>query len=91
MTTIYPDLPEILVKLDESVGIINLHRPEQLNAFTEEMKASLIEAFKRLDLDDRVKVVMLTATPNSRNIFCAGADLSKVSLAISSSPITFGY
>lgn len=37
----------------------------------------MIQAFKRLDLDDAVKVVVLTSTPNSRSIFCAGADLSK--------------
>lgn len=31
MTTIYPDLVEILVELDGDVAVVRLHRPEFMN------------------------------------------------------------
>ena len=46
--TIYPDLPEILVSLDaDAIALVTLNRPEQRNTFTNQMKDSLVEAFRR--------------------------------------------
>lgn len=92
--SIYPDLPDIAVRLDSGgVAVVILDRPAQRNAFTNPMKDSLVrpprappttcspstqvEAFRRLDADDAVKVVVLQGAPNPGNAFCAGADLSK--------------
>lgn len=70
--SIYPDLPEIIVTRDGTVGIITLSRPEARNAFTNQMKDSIVAACARLDADDNVKVVLMTGAPNASNIFCSG-------------------
>ena len=73
MTTIYTDLKDILVNVDsEGIALVTLNRPEQRNAYTGEMSASLVEAYRRLDLSNEVKVVVLCGAPNKGNAFCAG-------------------
>ena len=72
-STIYPDLPEIRVTLDSGVATVWLSRPAQRNAFTNEMKNSLVEAYHRLDEDDKVRVVVLAGDDNPGKAFCAGA------------------
>lgn len=54
------------------VLLITLNRPEKLNAFTDVMREDLERAYELIDIDPRVKVVVLTGTGKS---FCAGADL----------------
>ena len=51
---------------------ITLNRPERLNAYTDTMRAELIEAFDRADADDDVGAVIVTGEGRA---FCAGADL----------------
>lgn len=53
--------------------IIELHRPDQLNAFTAAMHDELLDAFDRADRDDDVRAVVVTGAGRA---FCAGADLS---------------
>lgn len=73
MATIYPDLDEILVTVDEDgIALVLLHRPSARNAFTNEMTRSLVECYRRLDLDNSVKVVVLAGSPTQGNSFCAG-------------------
>lgn len=73
MSTIYPDLVQILATVDAAgIALVSLNRPEQRNAFTNEMRASLVECFQRLDADNKVKVVVLAGAPNKGNAFCAG-------------------
>lgn len=60
--------------VDEGVATITLHRPEKLNAFTEQMMAEVIDALDRVDADDAVRVVIFTGEGRA---FCAGADLSE--------------
>jgi enoyl-CoA hydratase/carnithine racemase len=52
--------------------IIYIDRVEKNNAFTLEMELSLVEAFNMLDLDERVKAIVVTG---KGRMFCAGADL----------------
>lgn len=54
------------------VIIIYLDRTNKNNAFTSEMELSLVQAFDMLDLDERVKAIVVTG---KGRIFCAGADL----------------
>lgn len=73
--SLYPELPEILVSRDSQdsrIAIVSLNRPPQRNAFTGEMKDSLVEAFGRLDRDDSVKVLILKGEENPGKAFCAG-------------------
>ncbi|KAK2838254.1 hypothetical protein FQN49_006466 [Arthroderma sp. PD_2] len=55
------------------VLLLTLHRPEKLNAYTQQMSKEMAEVFGMVDIDDRVKVVVLTGS--GTKAFCAGADL----------------
>ncbi|GMF73508.1 unnamed protein product [Aspergillus oryzae] len=54
------------------VVVVILNRPEKRNAFTGPMAEDLERVFAMFDVDERVKVVVLTGAGNT---FCAGADL----------------
>ena len=54
------------------VVLVTLDRPKNHNAFTGTMAEELVHVFSMLDLDDRVKCVVLTG---AGKMFCAGADL----------------
>jgi enoyl-CoA hydratase/carnithine racemase len=57
----------------DSVAIVTLDRPEQLNAYNVALKDELIDALDRVDADDDVRVVIVTGAGRA---FCAGMDLS---------------
>lgn len=65
----------ILVTRDTTTGIahITINRPKSLNSLTRSMMASLAQAFKSLDADDSVKVIILSGSGRS---FCSGVDLT---------------
>lgn len=67
------DYQQIRYELDEGALTITLHRPEQLNAFTPQMAAELIDAFRRASADDDVRAVIVTGAGRA---FCAGMDLA---------------
>ncbi|KIW63630.1 hypothetical protein, variant [Phialophora macrospora] len=54
------------------VLLISLNRPQKHNAFTDQMREDLERVYELIDIDPRVKVVVLTGAGRS---FCAGADL----------------
>ena len=56
-----------------AVAEVWLSRPEVRNAFNEVVIAALTQAFRELDADDSVRVVVLAAEGSA---FCAGADLN---------------
>jgi enoyl-CoA hydratase/carnithine racemase len=53
---------------------LELHRPDNLNAFTVEMADELIHAFRRASNDDEVGAIVVTGAGRA---FCAGMDLSE--------------
>lgn len=59
-------------KAPSAVLLIKLDRPDKNNAFTENMQKSLEAIYRLIDLDDRVKAVVLTG---AGRMFCPGADL----------------
>jgi len=63
----------ILCEVQDGILTITLHRPDQLNAFTRQMRLDLVDALDRADRDDAVKAVIVTGAGRA---FCAGADLS---------------
>jgi len=67
------DLTQTHYEIDNGVMIVTLHRPERLNAFTPVMREELIALFTEADLNDTVRVVVVTGAGKA---FCAGADLS---------------
>ncbi len=58
---------------NQSVAIITLNRPEQMNSFNVEMCDELISAYADLDADNSVRVIVVTGAGRA---FCAGADIS---------------
>ena len=66
MTHLIVDDPE------QGIKRITLNRPQQLNAFTFEMYAQLIEVLRALQHDSKTRVVLLTGSGKG---FCAGHDL----------------
>lgn len=66
--------PDLRVTIDDyGVAVATLHRPDQRNALSSAMGRALSEFHRRADVDDAIRVVVLTGTPPA---FCAGADLS---------------
>ena len=55
------------------VAIITINRPGSLNSLTRPMMVDLAQAFKALDQDHSVKVIILTGSGRS---FCSGVDLT---------------
>ncbi|KZV74851.1 peroxisomal enoyl-CoA-hydratase [Peniophora sp. CONT] len=66
---------DLYVTLDGAVAIVTINRPAQRNTFAGHLPLEIIEVFRLLDLDDRIRVVILTADPKAP-AFCSGADLS---------------
>ncbi|KAB8074889.1 ClpP/crotonase [Aspergillus leporis] len=56
------------------VVVVRLNRPEKSNTFSTDMSEAIEEVYPKFDMDERVKVVVLTATGK---IFSAGADLKR--------------
>jgi len=54
------DYEQILTELDDGVLTITLNRPERLNAWTERMRAELIDAFDQADANDDVRAIIMT-------------------------------
>src|SRR5215831_3673647 len=61
-------------EIDGRILTITLNRPDRMNAFTGRMCDELIDAFDRADVDDAIKVVIVTGAGKA---FCAGADLER--------------
>lgn len=64
---------DIRFRLEDGVATIELHRPEQRNAFSGQMGEELGNAYRRCDADDAVRAIVLTGAGDA---FCAGADLA---------------
>ncbi|MFT4054502.1 MAG: enoyl-CoA hydratase-related protein [Novosphingobium sp.] len=65
---------------DGAVATIVLDRPDRLNAMTRTMARDFVALLDRLDRDDSVRAVILTGAGRA---FCAGADLSPGTSALS--------
>jgi enoyl-CoA hydratase len=63
------------VKIEGSIAIVTIVRPEVRNAVDRATAESLAEAFRELERDDRLEAAVLTGAGGN---FCAGADLKAV-------------
>jgi enoyl-CoA hydratase/carnithine racemase len=61
-----------LLEQDQGVARITLNLPKVHNALSLEIRAGLIEMFRKFGEDEAVKVIILTG---SGKAFCAGGDL----------------
>src|SRR3989449_11118527 len=63
------------VQVHDGVGLIQLNRPEKMNAIGALTRQQLGEAIKQVERDDAVRVVVLTG---SGRAFCSGADVTEL-------------
>jgi 2-(1,2-epoxy-1,2-dihydrophenyl)acetyl-CoA isomerase len=59
---------------EEGIVLLSLNRPKVLNALSETMKYELIDALKKTEEDNNIRVLILTGRGRG---FCAGADLNR--------------
>jgi len=64
---------DILYEVDGPIATVTLNRPDKMNAYTAVMGREVADAFNTADLDDHVRVVIVTGAGRG---FCAGADIS---------------
>jgi enoyl-CoA hydratase len=65
----------ILVTIEDGVGVITLNRPKALNALNSELLAELIGVLEAWDRDGAVRCIVLTG---SERAFAAGADIKEM-------------
>jgi 2-(1,2-epoxy-1,2-dihydrophenyl)acetyl-CoA isomerase len=65
----------VKVNVENGVGLIQLNRPEKMNAIGAVTRKQLAEAIKQVERDDAVRVVVLTG---SGRAFCSGADVTEM-------------
>ena len=56
-----------------AIGLITMNRPERHNAFDDALISELTEAFRSMEAEDGIRIVVLSGTGKS---FSAGADLN---------------
>lgn len=63
------------IRLDkqDGIAILTLNRPNNMNAFTGQMTAEIMDAMDEIDADDAVRAVIFTGSGD--RAYCAGADL----------------
>jgi enoyl-CoA hydratase len=66
----------IIVKIEDGVGVITLNRPKALNALNSELLAELIGVLEDWDRGTEVRCIVLTG---SERAFAAGADIREMS------------
>src|SRR5260370_9656897 len=65
----------VMVHVYDGVGLIQLNRPEKMNAIGALTRKQLGDAIKQVERDDEVRVVVLTG---SGRAFCSGADVTEM-------------
>ncbi|VAW17665.1 Enoyl-CoA hydratase [hydrothermal vent metagenome] len=69
------EFKNILVEQKENIAVITINRPTKLNALNKSTIEELHEAFKNLDANTKVKVIIITGS--GEKAFVAGADISE--------------
>jgi len=75
MSIVTSEAPAVIVTIDDSVGILELARPQVFNALSSRMHQELLQGMRRFEEDPRVRSVLLHTRGYN---FCTGADLEEV-------------
>jgi enoyl-CoA hydratase len=62
----------------DAIGYVKINRPEKLNAMNAKVMAELLECFQAFQVDEAVRVVILTGS--GEKAFVAGADINELAL-----------
>jgi len=68
----------LIHRIDSHIGIVQLNRPEVLNALSLELMKQLVERLEAFDQDRAVRVIVLAG---SEKVFAAGADIADMAEA----------
>jgi len=68
------DEPAVLLAVDDGIARVTLNRPDNLNAWNEQLGADLRAAIERARDDDEIRAVLITGAGRG---FSSGADLSE--------------
>ena len=68
--------PAVIFELRDALAVVRLNRADKLNALSRSMLGELGEAFKRIESERSVRVVILTGA--GERAFCAGTDISEL-------------
>ena len=68
----------IIVLREDNIAIVQLNRPDVLNALNIGLMAELVGALEELDTDEQVRAIILTG---SEKAFAAGADIKEMAAA----------
>ncbi|QLE01271.1 enoyl-CoA hydratase/isomerase family protein [Galbibacter sp. BG1] len=71
------DFENILTEIEDHIGLITINRPKKLNALNKATIEELHHAFKAMDENDEVRVIIITGS--GEKAFVAGADIAEFS------------
>lgn len=71
-------MSDILSRIDGSVAVVTLNRPQKYNALTAEMLDELVTTLRDLDGRADIRAIVLAGSPKA---FCAGADTGTLASA----------
>ena len=77
----------VQTSIENSIAIIKINRPEQLNALSMQVLADLKEEFEVAEQNDGIGVIILTGEGDKA--FIAGADIKEMSIFSSEEAITY--
>jgi 2-(1,2-epoxy-1,2-dihydrophenyl)acetyl-CoA isomerase len=77
----------LLFEASEGIARITLNRPDRLNAFNDAMHAELRDALDHVEVDSKLRVLLLTGAGRG---FCAGQDLTDRAVAPGAQPADLG-
>lgn len=63
----------ILLEKKNNIATLTLNRPEKLNALNPQMMVELVHAFRKVNQDDEIRVLVITGAGRG---FCSGVDLT---------------
>jgi dihydroxynaphthoic acid synthetase len=69
------DYEDILYEIDGTTAVVTINRPHRYNAFTGRTIEELIDAFRRVWADPRLRVAILTGAGDKA--FCTGGDVKQ--------------
>ena len=67
-------MPTVVVTRETPIAVVQLNRPEVLNALNEELMDELVSALEALDGDEAIRCIVLTVSDKA---FAAGADIKQ--------------
>ena len=68
-------LKNVLLEIEGPIAVVTVNRPDKLNALNKETINELHEVFQNLDVDNDIRVIILTG--GGQKAFVAGADIAE--------------